>query len=92
MLQFKPMILGRLNKYVTWITKTLNYPNADTIHGAKGLEYPNVIVIDTPITTLEDLNVAYVALTRARDRVLVINWQQFQSLFKLYAYQLDWRL
>lgn len=83
----RPMILCRLNKQASWI-KSLGYPNADTIHSAKGLEYPNVLVLDTPILGLEDLNVAYVALTRARDKLFVINWQQFESLFTLYMNKL----
>jgi len=32
----------------------------------------------------EDLNIAYVALTRAQDRVFVINWQQFSQIFEMY--------
>jgi superfamily I DNA/RNA helicase len=55
-----------------------------TVHQAKGLEYDNVLVIDTTINCMEDLNIAYVALTRAKDNLFVINWQQFEMLFDMY--------
>lgn len=37
-----------------------------TIHSAKGLEWDNVIVIGTRFTSSEEVNVCYVAATRAR--------------------------
>ena len=77
------MILCRTNKQVKQI-KELGYFNADTIHQAKGLEYDDVIVLDTTISSTEDLNIAYVAMTRAKNRLLIINWQQFELLFKIY--------
>ena len=67
-----PMILCRTNKQVKAIQE-FGYSNVSTVHQAKGLEYDNVIVIDTTIRNMEDLNIAYVALTRARDNMLVIN-------------------
>lgn len=82
-MKMQPMILCRYNKYVKAI-KDLGYYNVDTIHQAKGLEYPDVIVIDSTIGCNEDLNVAYVAMTRAENNLLVINWQQFEFLFKIY--------
>ena len=72
-----PMILCRTNKQVAAINK-MGYFECSTVHQAKGLEYDNVIVIDTVISDTESLNVAYVALTRAKNRVLVINWAQFE--------------
>lgn len=79
----RPMILCRTNKQVKFINDG-GYYEASTIHQAKGLEYNNVIVIDTTISSIEDLNIAYVAMTRAKDHLFVINWQQFELLFNLY--------
>lgn len=79
----RPQILCRTNKQVKYIND-LGYFECSTIHQAKGLEYDNVIVIDTTINCMEDLNIAYVALTRARDNLFVINWQQFEMLFDIY--------
>ena len=67
------MILCRTNKQVKEV-KSWGYNNVSTIHQAKGLEYNNVVVIDFEIDTIEELNIAYVALTRARDNLLVIDW------------------
>lgn len=80
MLSRKPMILCRTNKQVAAINAE-GYFECSTVHQAKGLEYDNVIVIDTTINNLESLNVAYVAITRAKNRVLVINWAQFENYF-----------
>lgn len=68
----RPMILCRTNKQVNYIQKA-GYFETSTVHQAKGLEYDNVIVIDTTISSIEDLNIAYVAMTRARNKLLVIN-------------------
>lgn len=73
------MILCRTNKQVKFIND-LGYFNVSTIHQAKGLEYKSVIAIDTTINSVEDLNVAYVAMTRAEDELFIINWQQFEQL------------
>ena len=70
---YYPMILCRTNKQVKEV-KSWGYNNVSTIHQAKGLEYDNVIVVDFEIDTIEELNIAYVALTRARDNLLVIDW------------------
>lgn len=78
-----PMILCRTNKQVSSI-KNYGYFEVDTIHQAKGLEYDNVLIIDTIISGLEDLNIAYVALTRAKNNLFVINWSLFENLFKIY--------
>lgn len=82
-MNLKPMILCRTNKQVNAI-KSCNYFNVDTVHQAKGLEYDNVLVVDSNIDNNEDLNVAYVAMTRARNSLFVINWQQFEYLFKMF--------
>lgn len=68
MLSRKPMILCRTNKQVAALN-SLGYFECSTVHQAKGLQYDNVVVIDNVIKNTEDLNVAYVALTRARNRV-----------------------
>ena len=77
------MVLCRTNKQVKWLND-LGYFEASTVHQAKGLEYKNVVVIDSTMNDTEDLNIAYVALTRAQDRVFVINWQQFSQIFEMY--------
>ena len=82
-MQLQPMILCRTNKQVNAI-KQFNYFNVDTVHQAKGLEYDNVLVVDSTIEDGEDLNIAYVAMTRARDNLFIINWQQLEYLFKMY--------
>lgn len=79
----RPFILCRTNKQVKYIND-LGYFECSTVHQAKGLEYDNVIVVDTTISCLEDLNIAYVALTRAKDNLFVINWHQFEMLFDMY--------
>lgn len=77
----RPMILCRTNKQVRAI-QDYGYSNVSTVHQAKGLEYNDVIIIDSTIDDVEDLNVAYVALTRARNSMLIINWQQFEFLMQ----------
>ena len=72
----QPMVLCRTNRQVKMIEEK-GYYNVSTVHQAKGLEYDNVIVIDDPIGDIEDLNVAYVAITRARDNVLVCSFASF---------------
>ena len=79
----KPMILCRTNKQVAAVG-ALGYFECSTVHQAKGLEYDNVIVIDTTINSLESLNVAYVAITRAKNKVLIINWMQFEVFLNKY--------
>lgn len=74
----KTMILCRTNKQVKALQEK-GFINVSTVHQAKGLEYDQVIVVDTSISSYEDLNVAYVAMTRARDRLLIINWPQLES-------------
>ena len=81
--QHNPMILCRTNKQVKGIQE-LGWINTTTIHQAKGLEYDNVVVVDTAIKDSEDLNVAYVAMTRARDGLLVIPWPILEDLLRRY--------
>ena len=70
---YHPTFLCRTNKIVNAL-RDLGYSNVSTIHGAKGLEYENVVVVDSVFIDEDDINVAYVALTRAKDTELVINW------------------
>lgn len=79
----KPMILCRTNKQVKMIEE-LGWRDVSTVHQAKGLEYDNVISVDTPLDDREDLNIAYVAATRARNGLLVANFQQLYKLIILW--------
>jgi superfamily I DNA/RNA helicase len=71
---------------VRYVADDCHYANVDTIHSAKGLEYENVILVDSEITGVEDRNVAYVGMTRAKDRLLIVNGSIFQILMKKYSY------
>lgn len=82
-MQLNPMILCRTNKQVRAI-QALNYYNVETVHQAKGLEYDNVIYVDSTISCSEDLNIAYVGLTRTKNHLLIVNWQQLE--YVLYSY------
>lgn len=91
----EPMILCRTNKQVREL-QGLGIVNVSTVHQAKGLEYTSVVVVDMEISSLEDLNVAYVALTRAKDKLLVTNWGYLEDYLKRknYAKQIgfsSWR-
>lgn len=77
----EPMILCRTNKQVRALQE-LGITNVSTVHQAKGLEYPSVVVVDMEIDEIEDLNVAYVALTRAKDSLLVTNWGYLENYLK----------
>lgn len=81
MLYRNPKILCRTNKEVKNLTE-LGYPNTDTIHQVKGLEYEDVIVVDSEIKSREDLNIAYVALTRAKNNLMIVNYPIFYSLLR----------
>ena len=67
------MILCRKNKEVKALQK-LGYENVSTVHQAKGLEYDNVILTDFEVEGLEDINIAYVAMTRAKNRLLLVDF------------------
>ena len=49
--------------------KELGWEKVQTIHQAKGLEYPAVIVTDFEIRDVEDINISYVAMTRAESNL-----------------------
>ncbi len=66
------------------IDRTANHVHVLTVHGAKGLEWPGVVVMDavdgvypgrrsvTPDEIEDDRRLLYVALTRARDHVVFV--------------------
>jgi ATP-dependent exoDNAse (exonuclease V) beta subunit len=70
--------LCRTNKEVKKLQQ-LGYSFVSTIHQAKGLEFDNVIVIDFELSSEEEINIAYVALTRARNRLLISNLQTIEE-------------
>ena len=49
----------------------------------RGLNTKNVICIDALLRDDEDLNIAYVAITRAEDNLLVANFQQIYRLVEV---------
>ena len=67
-------VLCRGNKQVKKL-QALEINNVSTIHQAKGLEYDNVILTSFPIDNMEELNVAYVGMTRARNNLCVIDYE-----------------
>ena len=50
------------------------YPNAMTVHAAKGLEFDNVCVVDFNADDEESANVMFVALTRAKIELELLNF------------------
>lgn len=80
-LKLNPMILCRKNKEVKEI-KELGWDRVQTIHQAKGLEYPAVIVTDFEITSTEDINISYVAMTRAESDLLAANYPAFIKILE----------
>jgi superfamily I DNA/RNA helicase len=83
MLSGNYFILCRTNKQVKAI-QDLGFQNVSTVHQAKGLEYDNVIMIDINVQNYEDLNIAYVAATRARNKLMVISFDNLYRLLLLY--------
>ena len=80
-LKLEPMILCRKNKEVKAI-KELGWEKVQTIHQAKGLEYPAVIVTDFEIRDVEDINISYVAMTRAESNLLAANYTAFMKIME----------
>lgn len=74
--KYKYQFLCRTNREVKELEK-LGIFNASTIHKAKGLEYDNVAIISFTPEDDEDLNVAFVGLTRARNRLMVIRLNKY---------------
>lgn len=73
------MVLCRTNKQVRKL-QALGIENCSTVHQAKGLEYDNIVLVDLLVDNIEELNVAYVGMTRAKNQLCVIN---FEYLIKI---------
>ena len=73
------MVLCRTNKQVRKL-QAIGLQNCSTVHQAKGLEYDNVILCDMIIDSNEELNVAYVGMTRAKNELCVINFEVLISI------------
>lgn len=74
--KYEYQFLCRTNREVRRLEE-MGFSNVSTIHKAKGLEYDNVAIIDFAGETEEDQNVAFVALTRARNRLMIINLEDY---------------
>jgi DNA helicase-2/ATP-dependent DNA helicase PcrA len=74
-------VLCRTNIEAKTLQK-LGLKNAMTIHQAKGLEFENVLLVDFQINTEEDQNVAYVGITRAKDRLIVSHFETLLNNLK----------
>jgi superfamily I DNA/RNA helicase len=70
----KYQVLCRTNIEAKTLQK-LGLKNATTIHQAKGLEFENVLLVDFQIQTDEDKNVAYVGITRAKDKLIISHFE-----------------
>ena len=77
--QSDTMVLCRANKQVRKL-QAIGIQNCSTVHQAKGLEYDNVILCDILVNNEEELNVAYVGMTRARNELCVINFDVFVTI------------
>ncbi len=81
-MDLSPMILCRKNKEVKFIRDKIGYDKVQTVHQAKGLEYPVVIVTDFEIKDIEDINIAYVAMTRAETHLLAANYSTLTKILE----------
>ena len=59
--------------------QALGFENAMTVHQAKGLEFDNVIVINNDSDDIEEVNINYVALTRARNKMIIADIEFFEN-------------
>jgi superfamily I DNA/RNA helicase len=73
------MVLCRSNKQVRKL-QSLGIENCSTVHQAKGLEYDNVILCDIFVNNEEELNVAYVGMTRAKNELCVISFDALVNI------------
>ena len=78
-LRENPMFLCRTNREVKHL-KNMGIENVSTVHQAKGLEYDAVIATDFKIKGDEDVNLGYVALTRAKNTLVAAS---FEGLVKV---------
>lgn len=72
-------VLCRTNREVKR-AKELGFNTAITIHQSKGLEFDNVIVISFEDKSLEDINVRFVAHTRARNLLVTMNMEGLEYI------------
>jgi DNA helicase IV len=72
------VVLSRTNKNVKRM-QALGFENTMTVHQAKGLEFDNVIVINNDSDDIEEVNINYVALTRARNKMLIADIEFFEN-------------
>jgi ATP-dependent exoDNAse (exonuclease V) beta subunit len=77
-LQLPYQFLCRTNKEVKKLQE-LGYSFVSTIHQAKGLEFDNVVIIDFELATTEEINIAYVGLTRAKNRLITTDIQSIEK-------------
>jgi superfamily I DNA/RNA helicase len=70
--------LCRTNKEVKQLQE-LGYAFVSTIHQSKGLEYDNVVVLDFELSSEEEVNIAYVGLTRARNRLIIVDIKSIEK-------------
>ena len=66
-------ILCRSNRQVKKL-QSMGFENVSTVHQAKGLEYDNVVLVNFPITNKEELNIGYVGMTRAKNKLLIADF------------------
>lgn len=77
----KPYILCRSNKQVKAIQE-LGYKNVSTIHQAKGLQYSDVIYVAAPLSCEEEVNIGYVACTRAQNSLMIVSNNAFVEILR----------
>ena len=70
---------GDLSKEELTTKMSENTVKVLTVHSAKGLEWDNVIVVGMRYNCAEELNVCYVAATRARDNLI---WTSYRPTKK----------
>lgn len=72
-------VLCRTNREVNEVKK-LGYYDAMTIHQAKGLEFQNVIVLNFEDRSEEDVNVRFVAHTRAKNILVCLDISKLERI------------
>jgi ATP-dependent exoDNAse (exonuclease V) beta subunit len=77
-LQLSYQFLCRTNKEVKQLQE-LGYSFVSTIHQSKGLEYDNVVVVDFELSSEEEINIAYVGLTRAKNRLIITDIKSIEK-------------
>lgn len=72
-LESNVQILCRSNKQVKKI-QSMGWQNVSTVHQAKGLEYDSVILVNNYGDNIEELNILYVGITRAKNMLCIIDY------------------